>query len=362
TPENTTETTTPPENTPPETTTETTTPPENTPPENTTETTTPPENTLPETTPENTTETTTPPETVPETTPETTPENTTETTPETMPEILISSPVDSYTLGSSSFVISGTATGTNLASVTVTIDDTTTTASGTNDWSLNSGPLSDGSHKVTATVIDGIGKTSNHIIHVITDGTKPTGRILSVADGGIMHVPRLQIVGSASDVVSGIKKVEVQIDNNAFQIANGTTVWTFDTGSLSDGTHSVKIRITDNAGNVFAGLAVTFTVRTAPTGLTAIPIGEDKIGLVWTSQILETGSITGYKIERESPIGGGWHVLVSNTGNVIPEYTDTGLTAGTEYNYRVYAIFSDHTSPPSGHSSATTNVITLPPL
>jgi hypothetical protein len=222
--------------------------------------------------------------------------------------------------------------------------------------------LSDGSHTVTATVIDGIGKTSNRIIHVITDGTKPTGRILSIADGQTVHVPAIKISGSAFDATSGIKKVEIQIDSNAFQIASGTTAWTFDTASLLDGTHSVKIRVTDNAGNVFTGLAITFTVRTAPTGLTAIALGENKIGLIWTSQVLETGSIAGYKIERESPIGGGWHVIVSNTGNMLTEYTDTGLTAGTVYNYRVYAIFADHTSPPSNSASATTSVITLPPL
>ncbi|MHB8601685.1 MAG: Ig-like domain-containing protein [Nitrosotalea sp.] len=220
--------------------------------------------------------------------------------------------------------------------------------------------MSDGSHTVTATVIDGIGKTSNRIIHVITDGTKPIGRILSIADGQTVHVPAIKISGSAFDVTSGIKKIEIQIDSNAFQIASGTTAWTFDTASLLDGTHSVKIRVTDNAGNVFTGLAITFAVRTAPTGLTAIALGENKIGLIWTSQILETGSIAGYKIERESPRWRLACVIVSNTGNMLTEYTDTGLTAGTVYNYRVYAIFADHTSPPSNSVSATTSVITLP--
>ena len=307
---------------------------------------------------------TSPPETTPEPTPETTPEPTPETTPEPTPETIplkvsISSPVDGSILQSPSFAISGTATGTDLAAVMVTVDGTTKYATGVDSWSINSGALPDGIHKVTATVIDGIGKTSSSIVHVVTDITEPTGEIMSLSHGELVHLPALKISGTAFDATSGIKKVEVKIDSNAFQVANGTTAWTFDTASLSDGTHTVKIRVTDNAGNVFVGLGLTFTVRTSPTGLTAIPLDENRIALAWTSPILETGYITGYKIERESPIGGGWHTIVSDTGNILTAYTDTGLTAGTVYHYRVSAIYGGNTGAPSHSASATTHVITL---
>ena len=300
------------------------------------------------------------PEPVPEATPEPVPEATPEPVPETIPPtISISSPIGSSTLRSSSFIVFGTAAGTNLASVLVTVDGVTKIVTGVNDWSVNSGVLSDGSHTVIATVTDGIGKTSSSIINVITDATAPSGTITSLSDGTSVSVPTLKISGTAYDPISGIKKVEVKIDSGAFQIATGTTAWTFNTDSLSDGTHTVQIRVTDNAGNVFTGLAITFTVNTAPTGLTAIALDENKISLVWTSPLMETGSITGYKIERESPIGGGWHIIISNTGNAVPTYTDTGLTAGTVYNYRVYTIYSDHTSASSNTASAKTSILAL---
>jgi len=352
--------TSPPETSPPETSPPETSPPETSPPETSPPETSPPETSPPETSPPETS----PPETTPEPTPETTPEPTPETTPEPTPETIplkvsISSPVDGSILQSPSFAISGTATGTDLAAVMVTVDGTTKYATGVDSWSINSGALPDGIHKVTATVIDGIGKTSSSIVHVVTDITEPTGEIMSLSHGELVHLPALKISGTAFDATSGIKKVEVKIDSNAFQVANGTTAWTFDTASLSDGTHTVKIRVTDNAGNVFVGLGLTFTVRTSPTGLTAIPLDENRIALAWTSPILETGYITGYKIERESPIGGGWHTIVSDTGNILTAYTDTGLTAGTVYHYRVSAIYGGNTGAPSHSASATTHVITL---
>ena len=294
----------------------------------------------------------TPPAPIPETTPAPIPE----TIP---PTISISSPIGGSTLQSSSFVVSGTAAGTDLASVLVTIDGVTKIVTGVNNWSVNSGVLPDGSHTVIATITDGIGKTSSSNINVITDATAPTGTITSLSDGTSVSVPILKISGTAYDPISGIKKVEVKIDSNAFQIATGTTAWTFNTESLSDGTHTAQIRVTDNAGNVFTGLAITFTVNTAPTGLIAMTLTENKISLVWNSPLLETSSIVGYKIERESPIGGGWHTIISNTGNIVPIYTDTGLTADTVYNYRVYAIYSDHTSSPSNPASAKTSVLVL---
>ena len=98
-----------------------------------------------------------------------------------------------------------------------------------------------------------------------------------------------------------------------------------------------------------------------PTNLTAHAVSTSQINLSW-SQPANLGNLvlTGYKIER-SVSGGPWSVLVSNTGNAVTTYSNTGLSSSTTYSYRVSAINSVGTSSPSNVASATTNTQLLPP-
>ncbi len=86
--------------------------------------------------------------------------------------------------------------------------------------------------------------------------------------------------------------------------------------------------------------AIGSRLPTAPQNLTVYTATAALTELVWLPP-LEPGSgpIVGYKIERESPVGGGFSTLVITTV-ASGYYKDTTTIASTQYNYRVSA-YSD---------------------
>ena len=106
------------------------------------------------------------------------------------------------------------------------------------------------------------------------------------------------------------------------------------------------------AGATAATYTATYTAPTpppsAPTGLTATVGGSTRISLAWSNVSNETG----YRIERSS--GGGAFAQVGTTGVNVVTFTDTSLSAGTAYTYRVKAINAGGDSAPSNTAQATT--------
>lgn len=100
----------------------------------------------------------------------------------------------------------------------------------------------------------------------------------------------------------------------------------------------------------------SYTITELPTALSATAVGTDRIDLSWTAPSDNGGTtITGYRIERESPTGGGFAVIVASTGLTTTTYSNTLLSAGTEYNYRVSAINAVGVTGPSVAASDTTD-------
>lgn len=88
----------------------------------------------------------------------------------------------------------------------------------------------------------------------------------------------------------------------------------------------------------------------APTALSATG-GANSVALTWTAPTSNGNSaITGYTVYRSLTSGGAQTVVGNPTGT---SFTDTGLTAGTAYFYKVAAVNAIATGPQSNEATAT---------
>lgn len=103
-----------------------------------------------------------------------------------------------------------------------------------------------------------------------------------------------------------------------------------------------------------AGPAVPVT---APSGLTATSGGEQRIDLAWTDN---SDDEDGFQIERRLGQSGTFSAIATGSANVVT-YGDVGLTAGTEYCYRVRAVRGADLSSYTNVQCATTDSPPPPP-
>src|SRR5207247_3960788 len=96
--------------------------------------------------------------------------------------------------------------------------------------------------------------------------------------------------------------------------------------------------------------ATPVSVPSAPQNLQASAVGKS-ITISWQAPTNNGGSpITGYKVYRST--SSGTETGYVSLGNVT-SYTNTGVTGGTTYFYKVRAVNSAGMSSPSNEASAT---------
>ena len=123
-------------------------------------------------------------------------------------------------------------------------------------------------------------------------------------------------------------------------------------------TLSYRVFAINSAGNSPPSTVVRVTVDAVapapPTGVGALAVSYDAIGVAWNSPTNTGGSpITGYRIEYSND-GGFWNVLVSNFAATSTAYRHTKLKPATQYFYRIFAINKAGRSGPSEIVNATT--------
>src|SRR5205085_647044 len=128
--------------------------------------------------------------------------------------------------------------------------------------------------------------------------------------------------------------------NSFVQIAAPTTASYSDTGLTSAAAYSYRLRATDAAANP-SGYSKTATATTphtvaptAPTSLTATSAGGSQ-PTRRSSDLTDNVAVTGYQVERCQ--GTGCSSFVQIAAPTTTNYSDTGLTSGAAYSYRVRA-------------------------
>jgi len=195
-------------------------------------------------------------------------------------------------------------------------------------FAVNSGGDSPASAVVSATTVPGT----------------PTGLVASAV--------------SQSQISLGWNAVSGATGYRVERSADGSTGWLsvatptaagYTDGGLTAGTaYFYRVFATNSSGASPASSVVSATtVPATPGGLSATAGSANDITLQWSDVAGEVG----FRLERSTD-GTTWGTL-ANLGAGVLTYTDTGLTAGSTYFYRISSVGTGGSSPPSAPASAT---------
>ncbi|MDZ7364066.1 MAG: fibronectin type III domain-containing protein [candidate division KSB1 bacterium] len=138
------------------------------------------------------------------------------------------------------------------------------------------------------------------------------------------------------------------------QIASvGANVTSFNSTGLNTNTqYFYRVRATNGSGNsAYSNEANALTFMNGPSNLAATAISSSQINLSWTDN---TSSETGFKIERKTGASGTYAEIATAAQNATSFSDASGLTASTEYFYRIRAFNASNVSGYSNEASATT--------
>jgi hypothetical protein len=125
----------------------------------------------------------------------------------------------------------------------------------------------------------------------------------------------------------------------------GTNSYT-DTVAASTTRHYRVTAYNCDSGSLASTSASAKTAPAAPSSLTATATSSTQINLAWTDN---SSDETGFIIQQRSPSGSGSWSTIHTTGAGATSYSVTGLTASTNYGFRVAATRTS----PSGTSGYT---------
>jgi chitodextrinase len=221
----------------------------------------------------------------------------------------------------------------------------------------NANSLPAGTHNATITfanLTNGQGTTTRSVMLTVTppaDTEAPSAPTNLVASA----VSSSQINLSWNASTDNIGVAGYRVFRNGAQVAAPTGTSYSDTGLSASTQYTHTIRAVDLAGNVSdaSGSTSATTVTpadaqapSAPTNLVASAVSSSQINVSWSASTDNVG-VAGHRVFRNGA------QVAAPTGT---SYSDTGLSASTQYTYTVRAVdFAGNVSNESGSTSATTS-------
>jgi len=238
-----------------------------------------------------------------------------------------------------------------------------TNSTGTTYSHRNLDPGSTWYYRVAALSSEGDGPTSN-VANATTDIGRPSAPLAlsATADGRT----RINLAWSAPSDDGGAPITQYRIEvsrtgTSGWLLVTRTTSRSYTHTGLNPGSRRFyRVAAINSEGqgpfSRVASAVTQATVPSAPSNLVATAHGQNQINLSWRTPISDGGAtISGYRIEVSSDGGNNWTTRVGNTGNTITRYEHKGLGPANTRHYRVYAINSAGTGPPSNVANATTD-------
>ena len=209
---------------------------------------------------------------------------------------------------------------------------------------LDTIPLADGLYDLRAQAIDATNNTGTSATRTIRiDNTAPSGSLTSPAAGETLDNDSTTLTANAADTGSGVNAVTFQ-----FRVAGGGQYTDVQSDSNSpyaaswtpplSGSFELRVKVADNAGNVFTGDPTLVTVSSGGT-LTFADPGSPLSGTVSLSA--SSGSSTAKVIFQRSPAGAGsWTTIAEDTSSPWSTSFDTTALADGTYDLRAVSFNS----------------------
>lgn len=282
----------------------------------------------------------------------------------TLPTVSLTGPTNGATVAGTVTVTVNAADNVGVWKVALQVDGATaaTDTASPYTYGWNSSSVANGSHTLTAVATDLAGNTSSSSVTVtVANGTAtaPGAPTLTSASAGNASVALGWSV-PASNGGSAITGYRVYRGTSAgnetlLTTLGNVTGWT-DSGLANGTTYYYKVSALNSVGEGVASNEMSatpsqpVTAPSAPTLNSATP-GNATVALAWSAPANNGGAaVTGYRVYRGTSSGG--ETLVTTLG-VASGWTDSGVTNGVAYYYKVSALNSVGESVSSNELSAT---------